>query len=100
MPSLPLPLNIALIYLKQGEELRKIIAVPNQHQVVEFPADRVLESRHLFAGADAGTDNWDLAGFIIDRRMFPLSSAKHERFIYFPTAALEAPDSRPAHPAV
>ena len=56
---LPLPLDIGFIDLVLGEELRQIIPITDQHQLMEFPADRILEPRHLFASADAGANNRD-----------------------------------------
>lgn len=60
-----------------AEEFPKIPVVPNQHQFLKPSADGVPEARRLLPGADAGTENGNLSGFVIENSGAPLFSAKH-----------------------
>jgi hypothetical protein len=39
-------------------EFPQFLAVPDEHDLLEFPGADLLEARHLLAGADAAAQDW------------------------------------------
>ena len=76
----PLLLDVRFIYLIPLQKFLEILIIPNQNQFLEFAADRVFETCHLFHGADAGANSRYFYGFVIERNGLSFFLSKHHQF--------------------